>query len=201
MIRSPLPTRLGRACVWLVVSALSGGCVYGVRSSEMVVRTPVLDEPVAEVGFVTVAVDEEALEEGGRYRRLEPAAFEHAVVQSLLASRFFHSVATAPDAASRTLSVRVTAIVPGVSQEKRGADNVQIGADWRLTDNATGEVLVHKTIRGECALGVGDVFVGTDRFRTETEGAAKANIAAAIAELPRALAIQAKRKAARATGQ
>jgi hypothetical protein len=171
------------------------GCTYAVRKSEMVVNAPIAGPPVADVGYLTVDVDAAALDDAGRYRRLEPAVFKEAVAQSLLASRFFASLAPSPDDATHVLSVRVTAIVAGVSPSKPGADDVQIGADWRLTENASGTVLVYKSIRGECALGVGDVFVGTERFRSETEGAAKANIAAALKELPRALALRTKKLA------
>lgn len=62
---------------------------------------------------------------------------------------------------------------------------VELAVDWKLWRSATGEVLWRDTIRTRHTATLSDALIGTKRCRLATEGAARANIRAAVEHLTR----------------
>jgi hypothetical protein len=113
--------------------------------------------------------------------KISNAAFAEAVTKAVKASGVFSRVTQGSDA-DFLLSVRIFRSETPLMGFNMRAD---IEAGWTLTRGRSGEGIWRESINSEYTATMGDTVIGIQRVRFASEGAARTNIAEAIAKLSR----------------
>jgi hypothetical protein len=152
------------------------GCATASKPEAMVPTTPVAGIHHAQTTSVVVAGGSETSAMGKS--QISNEAFQQAIVQSIESSKTFSSVVKG---AGGDYQLAVTVV--SMDQPSFGLSfTVKMEAAWSLK-KADGTVVMQESIKSEGTAGVGDAFAAVERLRLANEGAARANIAAALEKI------------------
>jgi hypothetical protein len=158
------------------VLILATGCASPARPAAMVPATFNIQNKHPHSVGVTA--------DGGRETKpmekseISTAAFVEAVSSAVQQSGVFTSVVQAADA-----KYKLEVLIVGVDQPLLGFDmTVNMSTHWKLSD-AAGKSVFQDFIRSTYKATVGDAFVGIERLRLATEGAARENIKQGVERL------------------
>ena len=104
--------------------------------------------------------------------QVSDSVFSQALVESITKSQVFTRVIEGKGG-----DYLLTVSLVSMEQPSFGASfTVKMEAGWSLKNNTTGAAVWQESVRSEHTATMGDAFVGTERLRLATEGAARNNI-------------------------
>lgn len=104
--------------------------------------------------------------------QVSDSVFSQALVESITKSQVFTRVIEGKGG-----DYLLTVTLVSMEQPSFGASfTVKMEAGWSLKNNTTGAAVWQESVRSEHTATMGDAFVGTERLRLATEGAARNNI-------------------------
>lgn len=113
--------------------------------------------------------------------QISNADFAAAIRKSISESKLFARIADAMPG-----DYRLDVMIARIQQPSFGASfSVSMECSWRLTHVPENAVVWEKAVTSSFTASMGDAFVGVTRLRLATEGAARANIADALAQIGR----------------
>lgn len=160
----------------LVLALLSGGCATASKPTAMVADAA----PVANRHNAAVVVDVTGGAETSSLgaSNISNRDFAQAIESSLTQSGLFSRVAAEGG------DYRLNAQIVRLDRPMFGASfTVNLEVTWRLFRTGNPEAIWEKAISSSFTATMGDAFAGVTRLRLANEGAARANIKDAIAQL------------------
>lgn len=159
------------------VELLLGGCVTATQSTAMTTRLATPLTKHAESLSVTVTGGSETTAMTGS--KISNSDFAEAIKASVTQSGLFAKIAVG-DRADYQLDIQIVRLAQPILG---GSFTVTIETTWLLKHRNDQKVLWEKGVTSSFTAGWGDAFVGTTRLRLATEGAARANIQDALAQI------------------
>ena len=157
-------------------AAVIAGCATASKPEAMVPTTAVAGTQHHATTSVVVAGGSETSSMGKS--QISNEAFQQAIAMSIEKNKTFSSVVKAPGG-DYTLAVTVVSM----DQPSFGLSfTVKMEAAWSLK-KTDGTVVMQESIKSEGTAGVGDAFAAVERLRLANEGAARANISAALEKI------------------
>jgi len=168
--------RNGIASVLIAAAALTAGCATASRPDAMVAT------PATIVRHNDASVSVEVA--GGKgtsamgESQISNDAFAQALRDSIQKSGLFSAVADSG------ANYKLTAFIGKMDQPMFGfAMTVKMEVSYTLVDTRSGKTVWQKDVASQYTAHPSDAFVGTTRLRLANEGAARANIQQALADL------------------
>jgi hypothetical protein len=155
-----------------------GGCATASKSSAMIAAP---EAPVTKhAGSVSVAVSGGADTSSLGASNIANADFAEAIKASITQSGLFAKLAGGADPADYQLEVNIVRL----DRPTFGLSfTVNLETTWRLLHRGDAKPVWEKAITSTFTAKVGDAFAGVTRLRLANEGAARANIKDAIAQI------------------
>jgi len=171
-----MPVSVRSLCVLFVGATLLAGCAAPTKPDQMVAEAV---GPVHKsASDVSVAVSGGKETSSAGKSQISNEAFADALRASIDKAGLFSKVA---DSGTR---YRLTSFIGKLDQPNFGFSmTVKMEVSYTLKDTQSGTTVWTKDIESEHTAGAGEAFAGVTRLRLATEGAAKDNIAKAIAEI------------------
>jgi hypothetical protein len=158
-------------------SLLFGGCATASKPTAMVASAATSATKHSESVSVSVTGGADTSSMGAS--KIANADFAEAIKTSITQSGLFAKISEA-SAADYSLGVQIVRL----DQPMFGASfTVNLECTWRLSRRRDGQTVWEKAIITPFTATMGDAMVGVTRLRLANEGAARANIAQAIAQL------------------
>lgn len=175
--QSILNRNLLAVSAFLAASALLSGCATPTTSAGMTPTAIKTTTKHAKTVSVAVAGGQETDSMGKS--QVSNFTMAQAITDAINASKTFSGVVQGKSG-DYMLSVHIV----NVDQPSFGASfTVKIEAGWTLQRVDTGAIVWQESIKSEHTATISDAFVGTERLRLATEGAARNNIAAGLEKI------------------
>ncbi|MES2535013.1 MAG: hypothetical protein V4632_03985 [Pseudomonadota bacterium] len=161
----------------VVVVSMLGGCATPTTSQGMTPASIKTTNQHAKSASVAVAGGQETDATGKS--KISNVVFTQALTDSIKNSKVFSSIIQGKGA-----DYLLTVTMFNMDQPSFGASfTVKMEAGWTLQRADTGAVVWQESIKSEHTAMMSDAFVGVERLRLATEGAAKNNISLGLSKI------------------